>query len=437
MLSRLNLDGNWDLASFEEGQRNLPSPELPLPIKAKVPSEVQLALIKAGIIDEEALRTDSERFRWVDQKVWCYLRSFSLPDGFVARRTYLEFDGLDDNAAVLLNGEVVGTSHNMLLPQKFDVTEKIKPAGENSIEVDFGPVERAPIVDGKSRRGAGFGMWRSARIVSYDKVSIRDLYIQPSIELHGVEAWIYIDVENHVGEEFDALVSVVVARGESREKMEIRETIPAEGGRIEAVVRILDPELWWPNGMGEQPLYVAMVGLQVEGEVQDVREELFGLRTVALQTEDDEKLSLFVNGAPVTVSGTTWTPPDQFPSRMTEERYREALEKLDGSGVNLLRVCGDGVYEAPVFYKLCDELGIMVWQDFMFATDGQPEPEGFIFEAQMEVREIVKLLRNHPSIVVWCGCGTAGRLFDEIIPRVIDEVDDTRPYRPSAEGLEF
>lgn len=450
MLNRFLLDGNWELAAFEAGHGDLPSPEIPFPIPAKVPGEVHPALIDAEIINEADL--GSEQLRWIDQSEWHYWRTFSLPDGFVKRRSILEFDGLDTEATVILNGEVVGTSHNMFIPHQFDVTGKLNVDEENTIEVKFAPPATLSSdetevrkwkrsLDGEKPSLTGAGIWRSARVVSYDKVSIHDIHIQPSIEIHGAEAWLAIEVDNHTDEDIDTLISIVVAREESHEKMEIKQAIPPGGCTVESVVRILEPELWWPNGAGDQPIYVVMVGLQAEGEVQDAREERFGLRTFNLQDQDEDgtqKLSFFVNDAPVEVNGATWTPPDTFPSRMTESGYRNILGKMRESGINMLRVCGSGVYEAPVFYKLCDELGIMIWQDFMFPSDGRPHPGRFLFEAQDEVREVVKRLRNHPSIVLWCGCGqnAENSLFDEVIPRAVNELDDSRPYRASVAGEE-
>lgn len=278
----------------------------------------------------------------------------------------------------------------------------------------------------------GAGIWRGVRVIGCDRLSIRDIHVLPVVERRRAEAWLTIEIENHAGEPVDALAAVVVARGESREKMELREVIPARGGVIEAVVRLEEPQLWWPNGMGEQPMYTTMAGLQADGDILDVREQEFGLRTIEILQGQPGLLR--VNGERVPVRAAVWAPPDPFPARMTEERYRKRLTEARDSKVNLLRVWSGGVYEDPIFYRLCDELGIMIWQDFMLGWEQHPASEGFYAEIEREVREVVRTLRNQPSLAVWCGAGPGApdRLFDEIIPRAVRELDAVRVYTPAA-----
>jgi beta-mannosidase len=429
MYSRLSLNGIWDLVGFEPDQGDWPSVELPYPVKADVPGTVLPALVKAGVVDEKLFIAHPQRFNWIDEKEWCYRRTFELPDGFERTRSYMELDGLGASARVMLNGKAIEKTADALVSNRFDVTGKLRAEGENMVEVRFAPPDRTSSQEMRHGHNDA-GIRRGAEVVSCDKLSIRNVRIQNDVELHAAEAWISVEIENHIGEETDAFVTVVVARGESREKMDIRESIPADGGVVEAVVRILEPELWWPNGMGEQPIYVALVGLQADGEIQDVREERFGLRTVELlDNAGGATFELLINGTPIKVSGADWSPASRFALQGSEDDYRDALIKARDDGYNLLRVRGDGVCEDDVFCRMCDELGIMVWQDLMSARDGRCAIE----ELRSEVTRIITALRNHPSIVLWCGCeeGKGEWLFDEDIASIVRRQDGSRPYRSS------
>lgn len=457
MRDKLILDGTWELAGFDPGQSDWDEAVKPYPIPAEVPGEVHISLSAEGIIGDPLNDNDAEDCRWVSEKEWVYRNVFEIPEDFIHEQTFLEFEGLDTFATVLLNGRVVGTSRNMFVPQRFNISDMLVVDGENVVEVRFSPAavmfshartcdcaecNHMPAISPRKMYPLegyptliGAGIWRSARIVSYDTLSIKDIHIQTEVAPHGSEAWISIEIENHVNEDIDVLASLVVARGESREQMDIHEIVPAVGGTIEAVVRIEDPEFWWPNGMGDQPIYVAMVGLESEGRVLDVRDQHFALRTIQFVDSGGENNKFLVNGTPVEIKGAIWTPDNPFPSEMPTERLKDLMALAKATDFNFLRVWGGGIYEGPAFYRLCDDFGIMVWQDFMFSQTDYPETDGFADEVRQEVKKIVKRLRNNPSVVLWCGnsncdakCGK--QLFTELIPGLVETLDGSRPYLP-------
>lgn len=480
MYSEVALDGKWTLLGFRPGLGEAgPIASDPAaagaevgPLPADVPGDVHTALLAAGNIPDPFYGMNADEVQWVEDLEWWYVRTFTVPDGGLNRRSYLVLDGLDTFADVYLNGHTIGSASNMFVSHKFEVTGVVREDGPNTILVKFTPPKTA--LSGKETEGlpACFdgprvyarkmqcsfgwdwthrlvtcGIWRSARLVSYDQLSVSDLYIQPSMRGQEADAWMQITVENHTQETVKALFAIVLSFEDAREKIELVEEIPPEGATIEAVVRIEEPQLWWPNGMGRQPLYQTMVGLAVEGEVQDVREETFGIRTVELLTADEAGKPAFtfaVNGRKVFAKGANWIPADHFVSRVTEERYRALIELARDANFNMLRVWGGGINEDPAFYRLCDELGIMIWQDFMYSCACYPEDKEFLQEAEREAREVVRTLRNHPSIVLWCGNNendmnlnadanwSGKRIFREIIPRVVAEQDGLRPYRPSS-----
>ncbi|MCX8052420.1 MAG: hypothetical protein N3B12_01315 [Armatimonadetes bacterium] len=494
MKKTMSLDGTWRLVGLDDGRE----------VEACVPGEVHVDLHRAGVIPDPYFDLNAEQVQWVKDRDWRYERTFDVGEDFLNKRTFLEFDGLDTFATVFLNGREVGRAANMFISHRFDVTEVVR-AGRNTVAVQFNSAARmlAGTVPEESSGGlgvfrasarkmqcafgsgwvyefAGAGIWRPVRLASYDRLSIADIHVEPEIVAGCANAWITVDVENHTPEEADVMASIVVALGESREKIEIVEAIPPEGGVIEAVVRIEEPALWWPNGFGEQPLYTVMVGLQHDDEVQDVAETRFGVRTVALVERDRDgsnRFTLMVNGEEVFCKGANWVPADHFVSRVEPERYRELVGLARDANFNMLRVWGGGIYESPAFYDACDEMGIMVWQDFMFACDtcpyctsslqrdggvsstnckarddnidsplyeaGNRVDDAFAQEVAREGESIVKRLRNHPSIVLWCGNDECEKnfapdqdwpgklLFREVIPDVLKRLDHTRPYRPS------
>jgi beta-mannosidase len=170
--------------------------------------------------------------------------------------------------------------------------------------------------------------------------------------------------------------------------------------------QIQNPKLWQPNGWGDPNLYDIKVSLQKDSKMIAEKSEKIGLRTVELIQEKDEKGKPFyfkVNGKPMYTKGTNWIPGDSFSPRMTKEKYQKLIKDCKEANMNMIRVWGGGIYEDDEFYKACDENGILVWQDFMFAGSFYPSDENFQKNVEMEVKDQVERLQNHPSLALWCG----------------------------------
>jgi beta-mannosidase len=476
MFNKLELNGVWTLTGYTwTGElEKIPDEKDPDigPIEAAVPGEVHPALHASGLIPDPYYGTNADEVQWVEEKVWRYKKTFRVPDGFVKNKTILKFNGLDTYAVIYLNGHEIGRTSNMFIPHEFDVSEQIIDNVDNTVEVVFAPTVK--VLDGidcspyfgcfnQSRVNArkqqcafgwdwthrlvGAGIWRDVTLTSYDKLIITDFHVLSLLEGHDADAWMYITVDNFSDEEVDAQLVVIAQHAGAEERTEYHETVPPGRSVIEAVIRIDEPELWYPNGMGEQPLYTAMVGISVDGEIQDVAERKFGIRSVDLIEESDsgkKQFTININGKPVYIKGANWIPADHFPSRVNSDTYIRLLKMAQDANFNMLRVWGGGIYEDPEFYSLCDELGIMVWQDFMFSCATYPDHPEFCDDVETEVREVVRGLRNHPSIVLWCGNNECEmnsgeeaewpgkKLFHETIPAILAEMDETRPYRPSS-----
>ncbi|HOM82592.1 MAG TPA: glycoside hydrolase family 2 TIM barrel-domain containing protein [Armatimonadota bacterium] len=474
MLGRMSLDGNWELAGFLEGQGDWSWPEDHFPIAAPVPGEVHPALQEAGLIPDPSYGTNAGRVRWVEEREWWYRRRFRVPAGFTRTQSFLEFDGLDTFATVLLNGEVVGEASNMFVPCRFDVTRKLKEHGENTLEVRFAPAAKIaertspkdlyvrynPIRVGVRKMQAQFGwdwlprligagIWRPVRLTSYDRLSVRDVHVQSDVTEGAATVCLAVELDNHLSVPVSAVVSAGVIAPDERPggRAEKHVLVGPGGGVVRLEVPLADPQLWWPNGLGEQPLYAARIELRADTDLVDERELRFALRTVELrqQREDGQPAFLFVvNGEPVFARGANWIPADGFPSRVTTDRYEALLEMACQANLNMLRVWGGGIYEQPDFYDLCDELGIMVWQDFMFSLAEYPETEAFTGMVAREASAVVRRLRNHPCLVLWCGNNECEmdteanavwrgkRLFHDTIARIVRQLDPGRVYWPSS-----
>ena len=477
----LSLDGDWKLRWFEfgrsEGQfaRDYDDSWW---LDARVPGEVHEELLRRGLIQDPFYADNCDRREWVERVDWWYRKRFFVPRELQGKRVELVFEGLDTFATVWLNGVRVAESEDMFLPLRVDVTDKLEYGAWNVIAVRLG----APWYE-TLRRAGGFsertvnwngsyarlyarkaqyqygwdwaaklltaGIWRSVRLEAYDRATIRDAFVWTR-ELRGgaaaLELWVDVESLGEWGGElaFEARCgeSVVSARWPvslRRGLNELRFTLEVE-----------DPKLWWPRGYGPQNLYSARVSLHVGGSLEDERCFRFGVRTVRLVTHapitpNGRTFFFEVNGVPVFLKGANWIPADLLISRLTRERYRELLELAAGGNHNALRVWGGGLVEYDDFYDLCDELGIVLWHDFQFACGHYPEDERFLQLVERELEATVRRLRNHPSIILWCG-NNEDELLEfysgfgvyrhrkdfEVAPRVVSRLDPSRPYWPSS-----
>ncbi|MEL7145371.1 MAG: glycoside hydrolase family 2 protein, partial [Bacteroidota bacterium] len=270
---------------------------------------------------------------------------------------------------------------------------------------------------------------------------------------------------DHTGDEASATVEVLV-NGKPGQTMET--TLKPGKNTIQVPFEIENPQLWWPNGMGDQPLYDVSVKVISEGIV-DQKARQIGLRTIELIREPDAIGASFyfkVNGHPVFMKGANYIPQDVFLDRPGKAEYQHILSSAKEANMNMIRVWGGGIYENDEFYKLCDEMGLLVWQDFMFACSMFPGDEAFLNNVKQEAVDNVIRLRNHPSIALWCGnnenlsawenwgwkktvieeqgqavADTLWKAYDDvfhqILPEVVSQYDSSRTYWPSSPGSDF
>jgi beta-mannosidase len=446
-------------------------------VPAAVPGCVHTDLMTAGLLEDPCLGRNEPATAWIGRADWTYSTELTAPETG-HERTDLVFDGLDTVAEIRLGEAVLGRTRNMHRPHRFDVTGRLSGPGTTGLSVTFTSAYtetdrvRAAVGDRPSaypepinlirKTACNFGwdwgptlvtagIWKQARLEHWSTARLRRVRPLVTVEDGTGRVEVRVDLERtRQGADAPLTVTAEVA-GERAEAA-------VEPGATEAVVtlRIPEPELWWPRGHGGQPLYDCRVTLSAAGGGTELDRfgTRIGFRTVALDTSADADGSAFtfvVNGRPLFARGVNWIPDDVFPTRITAERYRARLGQAADAGVNLVRVWGGGMYEDDAFYDACDELGLLVWQDFLFACAAYPEEQPLRGEVEAEARENVARLLPHPSLALWNGNNEnlwafrdwgweeplAGDSWGEgyylgLLPRIAAETDPTRPYWPGS-----
>jgi beta-mannosidase len=485
MFFELSLDGFWVFKGFS----NLNGEQLGAHtleyndddwFPAHVPGTVHTDLMANNIISDPFQDENEKDVAWVTEKEWWYRKQVDLPPE-VPKKGVVElvFDGLDTFAAVWVNGIKVGEAYNMFTPWRFNIKTALRE-GKNVIAVRFKPIYKValelerkysgkygclhaencsarPYVR-KAQYSFGWdwgptlptaGIWRGARLVAYDKVKLEYLAALP-VQVTEKKATIKIIADVNATTACCVDAKFVVEGFGQRIEQQVIKQIDAGHDSLGREVEIAEPKLWWPKGYGAQNLYDVSVELYSSGSFLEKATAKCGVRSVVLLQEPDEEGKCFifvVNGLKVFCKGANWVPTDSFLPRVTLERYKLLLGLAVEAHINMLRVWGGGVYEDDVFYDLCDKLGIMIWQDFMYACAAYPEEEWFLQEAKREAGEVLRRLRGHPCIVVWCGNNEIQwqhfslwrdraqplglPIFNEILPEVLSRLDGTRPYQPS------
>ncbi|MFH9298996.1 glycoside hydrolase family 2 protein [Streptomyces sp. NPDC017520] len=445
------LTDGWTL---RHGQDQLP---------AQVPGCVHTDLLAAGVIPDPFLELNETEVAWVGRRSWTYATDVLHHSRH--ERTDLVFEGLDTAARITFDGQEVGATRNMHRTYRFDVTGL---AGR--LEVNFASAyteaEAVRAITGdrpnvypepfqyirKMASSFGWdwgptlvtaGIWRPVRLEHWSTARLASVRPLVTVDEATGNVEVRLQVERTTGGANASLLARATVAGETAE-------VRFEGD--EAVLRLAvdAPQLWWPRGYGDQPLYDLDVTLSDEHGQLDTWHRRIGFRTIELDRTADARgsgFTLVVNGERVFARGVNWIPDDVFPSRVTPERYRTRLGQAADANVDLVRIWGGGIYEDEAFYDVCDELGLMVWQDFLFACAAYPEEQPLRGEIEAEARDNVVRLMPHPSLVLWNGNnenlwgfrdwdwepGLAGDSWGEgyylgLLPRLVAELDPTRHY---------
>jgi len=481
------LDHGWQFRQVTDNPQEPEAGWLP----ATVPGDVHLDLLANKKIPDPFFRDNESKLQWIQDASWEYRLNFDVTAALLARTNVdLVFDGLDAASEVYLNGVQVLAANDSFRIWRVPAKAHLH-SGRNLIRVVFpSPIKAAQAVAAldpwqprtltapktyirKAAYEYGWdwgpkfvtsGIWRPARLEAWDKVRIADFAIRQRDVSREVA---HIDAEVEVEAAVAGPAKVSVQYADSGKPSSITENVSLHAGRnvIDLPIEIHQPKLWWPAEYGDQPLYefTAQVvsGTQIPAETRKTKA---GLRSIVLNRQPDKwgrSFELVVNGVPVFAKGADVIPFDSFPNRVTTADYRRILQSARDANMNIIRHWGGGYYETEEFYSICDELGIMVWQDFMFGNDWQPGTYDFKLNIESEAEDQVRRLRNHPSIVVWCGnnetesaLGWPPRTtlpldvkyqmwqdylteFSGILTRVVARLAPATPYWPSSPSADY
>jgi len=400
-------------------------------LPASVPGGVHTDLLALGRIPEPFKGDNEIHVQWVAEEDWEYSLQFTAdPELLEKPQIFLVCNGLDTLATVSLNGTELGKAENMFRQYRWDVKPILKE-GENELSIVFdSPVryitaqqaERPLFGVSQAIPGGPYlrkapcqfgwdwgpqlpptGIWKEIQLEGYDETRIEEIRFS---QLHAEgRVSLSIHVAVHNWEEAPRSAAVSVNTPDSRV---LKASGPIDSnGECTLQIDIPDPELWWPNGYGDQPLYQAGISLYQDDLVLDEKDYQIGLRTIELVQEPDEwgrSFTFVVNGQPIFAKGSNWIPADSFPTRISDSYLEGLIRDAAETHQNMLRVWGGGFYEEDRFYDLCDKYGILVWQDFIFSCSVYPlNDPAFLDNVYREVVENIRRLRHHASLALWCG----------------------------------
>jgi beta-mannosidase len=477
-----SLNGNWQVRQFNFEEW----------LPACVPGGIHTDLLAAGRIPDPFYGDNEKAVQWVAEKDWVYRRYFYPSPALIDHEHIsLVLSGVDTLAEVRLNGKILGAVDNAFRTWEWDVIHILRP-GENVLEILFrsplayirGRERMRPMSDLRMGIPGGphlrkppshfgwdwgpkipcIGIWREVRLEGRSRARIIDARIEqlhehtedPGEDLVTLTARVNTEIWAEKDVPLNLHMRVTAPDGSLR-----RAKMPLQA-QAALPLKIFKPQIWWPNGLGEHPLYTIDIEL-VEGDpgsesarIVDTRRYTIGLREIELRQQEDawgKSFSFVVNGVPVFCKGANWIPADSFPTRVTGERYEKLIRSAAEANHNMLRVWGGGYYEDDCFYDLCDRYGILVWQDFMFACYTYPlDDPAYVDTVRCEVHDNIHRLRHHACLALWCGnneietmAPSLGWLkkfsgpmqgyenfFYHILPQIVSSEDPGRPYWPSS-----
>jgi beta-mannosidase len=439
----LNDDWQFRLASGDSAAAT--HPEAAHWQRATVPGTVQTDLMAAKLADDPFYRDNEARIQWVGLSDWVYRKTFEVDPSELSRQhVELVLDGLDTFADVSLNGSKLIAADNMFRRWQVPVKSLLR-AGKNTLEIRlYSPIRRLqpwllkqPYAlpgefdsafgdEPKGKQTSNYvrkanyqygwdwgprivteGIWQDVHLDSWDELRVADFHVEQSqISPQVAHVSAKIDVDVDVSQPLNVSMDVLDPDGETAVHVARQVTVDPGSHQVSLPLRISDPRLWYPAGYGAQDMYTFKVTLRdAEGVVYGT-ERAVGLRRIELRRQPDRwgrSFEFVVNGIPVFAKGANLIPFDSFPTRDIDLRMHDVLASARDANMNMLRVWGGGYYLPDRFYELADRFGIMIWQDFMFGGAIPPNDRAFVDNTRQEAIEQVTRLRNHPSIVLWCG----------------------------------
>lgn len=425
----VTLSENWSFKSSEDSIWR----------SAEVPGTVHTDLLRNGIIEDPYYRTNEKVQQWIDKKDWEYKTTFSVPDSLLKLgHLELNFQGLDTYADVYLNDQLILNADNFFRSWQVDVKPFLKVTNElriyfhSPIKVGFQKQEKngygLPATNDQSENGGvegnklsvftrkpGYhygwdwgprfvtsGIWKPIMLEAWEDQKIQSVFFdQKKVSTESAELEVKVELSSDSKGDIE-----IVLLADGKELARVSKSVESGINNLSVPITLSQPRLWWTYELGDPYLYDFEVNVLKDGATQDSYSEKIGIRTIELIREANQGGTSFyfkLNGTPVFAKGANYIPQDLFLPRVSDSLYVSLIRSAREANMNMLRVWGGGIYEKDLFYQLCDQEGILVWQDFMYACSMYPGDSAFLTNARLEAEENVKRLRNHPSIAIWCG----------------------------------
>ncbi len=434
------LDAKWEFRAVSNTDRA----ELKDWHPAQVPGVVQTDLLRDGLIPDPFYQDNDKRLQWIGLTDWEYRTTFQADAATMSHEHVdLVFDGLDTYADVYVNDQAVLHSDNMFRRWRVPAKTLLK-TGPNTLRVVFhSPIEsmipkvkalpyilpsvttnntgneeniatapytrKAPYQYGWDwgPRYVTEGIWQPIRVETWDALRIENFHVQQQ-RVSKEFAALAVEVEIEASRSTPASVEITYGELGGTAGTPIRQSVQLEPGlnHVSVPIHVANPKLWYPLGYGAQDRYRFAAAVRTGRDVAAEISLKTGLRSIELRrevTKTGKSFAFVVNGIPIFAKGADVIPFDSFPNRVTPEIHRQILEAARDAHMNMVREWGGGYYESDDFYDICDELGIMVWQEFIFGGDMVPGGADFQDNVKQEAIQQVQRLRDHPSIVLWCG----------------------------------
>ncbi|HML74030.1 MAG TPA: hypothetical protein PKB02_05995 [Anaerohalosphaeraceae bacterium] len=475
----IDINGPWEFREYPETARKMADLDEGRWLTTSHPESVFLSLAEAGILRMEDVYASPEAFGWVAKQAWIFRTVFDTgPEEVPTNHTELVLEGLDTLTRIWLNEKKIGGTDNAFIAHRLDVGTAIRP-GRNTLLIKFcPPQEHAQQLISK------YGSPNDPSVCNPDRVFVRKSQCQfgsamgpalldcgitgpvrleriPAADLADIHVRT-IDCNSHYA---DMRIAVSVRRC-SAVGISLQCRLTIEGGdqpqthlidlgtndTHAAVIRIPNPKLWWPRGYGSPHLYTLRADLVAADQTFDSRQQSFGIRMIRiLRTKDTQSagFGIEINQQPIYIKGIVWLPVSLYADKTDHAKTTRLIDALADTHINMIRIWGGGTYGDDHFYNLCDRIGILVWQDFMFASACYPDYEGFSEQVSREAQAVILRLRNHPCLTVWCGnshidslcqSGKISRnkksaskeLFTQLLPDLLAELNPDCDYLPSA-----
>jgi beta-mannosidase len=393
---------------------------------ASVPGNIFTDLLSHKVIEDPFIKTNEEKVQWVSKKDWEYKTNFSLSEEILNKKNIeLNFEGLDTYAKIYINGNYQLNTDNAF--KRYTISLKDIPMYKsNELKIVFeniGSIENPAKLNSKYKLPEGkriytrkaqfqygwdwgpklntLGIWKPITLKAWDDLKFENIYIrQKEIDKDKALLSVEIIIESKDDRNIQLFTKInkeIISSNISLKKGKHTYKVPIE---------IINPKLWWTHNLGNPYLYNFNFQLISDGKIKDEKSIKKGIRTIKLIAKKDtigESFYFELNGKPVFMKGANYIPQNSFQNKVTNQHYEKLLSDVVESNMNMLRVWGGGIYENDIFYDICDEKGILVWQDFMFACAMYPGSIEFLANVKEEAEQQIKRLRNHTSIALWCG----------------------------------